>query len=265
MAQAPRYRFALMSLMWGYELAADAVDPWLDAAAAAGYQGIATFEQVLERFEDLPRRWRERGLELASVDAQVTDDMGRVDRLCARLAELGCRHLVLIGGLATRDADPGLIADLLNRSGAIARRHGVAACYHNHTGNTGETLEGFEDLMARTDPDLVAAFLDVGHATKDFHGHDHGRRAALFLERNRDRLGFIEFKDWSDEHRLCTEVGSGLCDYRAVFRLLDEIGYRGWITVEQNGPMGDKPPADSARDSLAFIRRSLQGAEVGHA
>ena len=104
--------------------------------------------------------------------------------------------------------------------------YGVPACYHNHTGNTGETLEETEQLLALTDPAKFFGFLDTGHATKDFVGHSAEKRAAMSPERNWDRIDFLEFKDWSEEHDLCTEVGAGVCDYEAVFRILKEKAIR---------------------------------------
>ena len=62
----------------------------------------------------------------------------------------------------------------------------------------------------------------------------------LFLNEHWPRIEFLEFKDWSDEYDLCTEVGAGRCNWDAVFALIKEKNYQGWIAVEQNGPMGGR-------------------------
>jgi len=250
-----------MSLMWGHcALATEDVPRWLDEVTEAGYAGVALFDRELGRFmqeSEFHELLKDRSLELASVDYSIDRDFDRLRGTCEFMRSLNARHLVTIGGLATRDADPVEIADILNEIGEVALEYGVHACYHNHTDNTGETLEETEHLLALTDPGKFFGFVDTGHATKDFVGHPVERRAALFLERNWDRIDFLEFKDWSKEHDLCTELGAGLCDYDAVFQILKEKGYSGWITVEQNGPMGDKTPVECAKASREFIRKGL--------
>ena len=253
-------RLACMSLMWGQLSSAERMEQWLSDVHAAGYEGVATFDRCLLALAteaDFPRRLREIGLALASVDYKIDRDFDRLRGVCEIMQRLGSQHMVLLGGPAQKGADMGEIADLLNEIGEIALTYGVRAGFHNHTGHTGETMEEVEALLARTDPAKVFGFLDVGHATKDFAGHPVERRAALFLERNWDRIDFLEFKDWSETTDLNTEVGAGRCDYAAVFRILKDRGYSGWITVEQNGPTPGKTPLQCATASREFIRRGL--------
>jgi len=223
-------KIACMSLMWGHcALATEDVPRWLDEVAEAGYAGVALFDRELGRFmqeSEFHELLKDRSLELSSVDYSIDRDFDRLRGTCEFMRSLNARHLVTIGGLATRDADPVEIADILNEIGEIALEYGVHACYHNHTDNTGETLEETEHLPALTDPGKFFGFVDTGHATKDFVGHPVERRAAL-------------------------------CDYDAVFQILKEKGYSGWITVEQNGPMGDKTPVECAKASREFIRKGL--------
>lgn len=260
MSEDRKSKLACMSLMWGPVGCAEKMRGWIDDVAAAGYDGVATFDRdlvQLTRATDFVCQITDKGLRLASVDFTIDRDFDRLRQVCEIMQKLGARHLVTIGGLAQRGADMDEVAGVLDHIGEIALTYGVRACYHNHTGTTGETMEETEALMARTDPMKVFGFLDVGHATKDFVGYPVEKRAAIFLERNWERIDFLEFKDWSEEHDLCTDVGAGLCDYGAVLRILNEKGYSGWITVEQNGPMGAKPPLECATASLEFIQKGL--------
>ena len=260
-------KLACMNLLWGQKpadlaepAAADQTRAWMTDIAQAGYDGFALFDELLLGLagtRSFARLVEETGLQLASVDYRIDRDFDRLRRLCEIMQRLGACHLVTIGGLAQRGADMEEIAELLDAIGEVALEYGVRACYHNHTDHTGETLEETEALLARTDPSKFFGFLDVGHATKDFAGHPVEKRAALFLQRNWDRIDFLEFKDWSEEWDLRTEVGAGRCDYAAVFDILKRRGYSGWITVEQNGPMGDRPRIESVRASCAFIRTGL--------
>ena len=260
-------KLACMSLLWGPKAAhlaepdgAERTRAWMSEIARAGYDGFAVFDELLLGLAGTPyfdRLVEETGLQLASVDYVIDRDFDRLRRVCEAMQRLGAPHLVTIGGIAQRGADMDQIAELLDAMGEVALQYGVRACYHNHTYHTGETLEETEALLARTDPAKFFGFLDVGHATKDFAGYPVEQRAALFLERNWDRIDFLEFKDWSEEHDLRTEVGAGRCDYAAVFAILKRNGYSGWVTVEQNGPMGDRTRIESVRASCAFIRSGL--------
>ena len=250
-----------MSVPWGLlPLANERVPDWLDSAAEAGYDGVSTFDRDLIRLIaelDLESRLRDKSLQLASVDFLITRDFDWLQEVCAAMQRLGGKYLVTIGGLDKRGADMGEIAELVNQIGEAALPYGIRTVYHNHTGQVGETLAETQDFLNRTDPDKVAGFLDLGHATKDFVGHPIAERALLFLEKNWSRIEFLEFKDWSEEYDLCTEVGAGLCDWDAVFTLLKNKRYSGWIAVEQNGPMGERTLRESVAASSDFIRRGL--------
>ena len=251
---------ACMSLMWGTGLSDSEMQAWISDVKAAGYSGVATFERDITRFideTDFEARLRDTGLSLASVNLVIDRDFDKVKRVCETMKKLGASHLVTIGGVAGLGADMDEIAAILNQIGEIALTYDVHACFHNHSGTTGETLEETELLTGKTDPNKFFGFVDVGHATQDFSSHPVAQRASIFLERNWERIDFIEFKDWSEEYQLNTEVGAGACDYESVFQILKDKQYTGWITVEQNGPMGDKTPLECAKASRDYIRNEL--------
>lgn len=252
---------ASMSVMWGLlPLPDEHIADWLDSATAAGYEGVSTFDRDLLRLLaefDLESRLRDAPLQLVSIDYIITRDFDLLAEVCTAMQRLGAKYLVTIGGLSKRGGDIGEVADVLNQIGAAALPYGIRTCYHNHTNQVGETLEETEELLLRTDADKICGFLDLGHATKDFVGHPIEERAMLFLEKHWARIEFLEFKDWSEDHDLCTEVGAGRCNWNAVFKLLKQRAYTGWIAVEQNGPMGARTRAESAEASCRFIREGL--------
>jgi len=52
------------------------------------------------------------------------------------------------------------------------------------------------------------------------------------------------------------ELGKGGVDFPAIKARLDEIGWRGWLTVElDSSPY--RPPKESARLSREYIEKSL--------
>jgi len=235
---------------------------WIEDVANAGYAGLATFESELIRFTDetdFISRIKDKGLALASVDWIIGEDMDSLRRLCDRMRQLECKNLVCLAGLSIRDSGLTIhqLAERLNSAGEVTNEFEIRTCYHHHTNQLGETMEETEQLLHLTDPTLIDGFVDTGHATKDFKDHPVEQRARIFIERNWDRINFIEFKDWSEDTKLCTEVGTGLCDFKSVFNIIKEREYEGWITVEQNGTIDKKLPVESAKASFEFIRKGL--------
>ena len=258
----PDIHFAAMSLGWGNP-AGDDLPGFLREVKSAGYEGVAGFADVsweiyIDRPDTFAGLLADHGLALASLDVKVHRDLDTYRKTCAFMARLNCRHLVCLGGVGTVVDDYIALADVLNPIGEIAREHGVRAVYHN--GRTRETFADMDTVLTHTDPEKIFAMCDTGHATRDFIELPVPERAVRFLEKQWDRIDFIEFKDWHPETELNTPVGEGLCDWDAVFALLRARNYTGWITVEQNGqegPRGGRTPFECARISRDFIRNGL--------
>jgi sugar phosphate isomerase/epimerase len=254
-------RLAVMSLPWGNPHGEE-LEPWLREVRAAGYEGIAGVPEwgwldYLEDGERFRTRLEECDLELAALNVKVQPDFDLFRRVCQFAAVTGCRHLVLFGGRGRQDRDVSALAALLDRIGEVAADSGVRAVYHNHTRTTGETFTDMDRLLSATDPTKVRVMLDIGHATKDFVELPAHQRVTRFLEKYWDRLDYLEFKDWHPDTDLATCVGEGICDWEAVFSLLRERNYRGWITVEQNAASAGRTVADCVRVSREFIRSGL--------
>lgn len=174
------------------------------------------------------------------------------------MAALDCRHLICLGGVGTVAANYEELGPVLSRIGRVARKFGIRAAYHN--GRTRETIADMKTALDHADPEVVFAACDTGHATRDFIEFPYPERAVRFMEREWDRIDFIEFKDWSPSTELNTPVGEGLCDWPAVFERVVTGGYGGWIVVEQNGHPGlskGRTPFECARLSREFIRKGM--------
>jgi len=161
--------------------------------------------------------------------------------------------------------DDAAWAGMMNNIRAISElardKYGVRATIHPHAGGYIE----FEDEIARLAADIpqeVAGFcLDTGHtwyAEMD---------PVETLRKYADRLDYIHFKDIDKavfdrimgEHirffEACGQgvmcpIGNGCIDYPAIRALLDELGYEGFITVEQ-----ERDPRN-AGGSLADVKLS---------
>lgn len=255
-------QFAAMTLGWG-DAAGEQLEPFLADVKQAGYDGVTSFADVtwaryIEEPDDLARLLDRYGLAIASMDVKVHRDWDEYRKVCQFMASFDCKHLVCLGGVGTTVENYVELAEVLNPIGDIALEYGIRAVYHN--GRTRETFEEMRIVLDHVDPDKVFAMCDLGHATRDFVEFPYEERAIRFLETFWDRIDFIEFKDFNNETELNTPIGEGLCDWDRVFSFLKKKRYTGWITVEQNGNLGDskgRTALECATISRDYIRQGM--------
>ncbi|HEX9044065.1 MAG TPA: TIM barrel protein [Candidatus Limnocylindrales bacterium] len=151
----------------------------------------------------------------------------------------------------------------------IARRvraeAGIRTVLHQHIGTYIETMEETRRFIDSTDPSLVGLVVDTGHWS--FGGGD----PAAAIRELRDRVWHVHFKEFDREVADATrtncwdgptavgrgvfaELGTGSVDFPGVLRALEEIGYGGWIVVEQDVLPGMGTPGESARRNREYLR-----------
>ena len=144
--------------------------------------------------------------------------------------------------------DPAAWAGMVANIRAIAElardRHGVRAVIHPHAGGYIEFEDELDRIAADVPAELAGLCLDTGHL--DYSGMDPVATIRAYA----DRLDYIHFKDidpavYADvmgrrirffeacgEGVMCP-IGRGRIDYPGLRRLLTELGYGGYITIEQ--------------------------------
>jgi inosose dehydratase len=142
------------------------------------------------------------------------------------------------------EAWAGMVANI-HAIAALARdRYGVRAVIHPHAGGYIEFEDELDRIAADIPADLAGLCLDTGHM--DYSGMDPVATIRAYA----DRLDYVHFKDidparYADvmgrrirffdacaEGVMCP-IGRGRIDYRALRALLGEIGYGGYVTIEQ--------------------------------
>ena len=187
------------------------------------------------------------------------------------IKRLGCDHLKINTGprrpAGTTAQDLKNMAAVLDMLGhRMGDETGLKFGVHAHMWTQLENRHEIDAIMASTDPKHVGFVLDTGHIT--MAGIDPVELARTL------GLRIIEFhlKDTQPEHRggakqrrerndamkdpIFFELGKGGVDFPAIKKHLDEIGWRGWLTVELDSSPS-RPPKESARISKNYIESTL--------
>jgi inosose dehydratase len=258
----------------------------LDEVVACGYTGTELGDGFPRDGEALRCALELRGLTLPSAwcglrffAGSQEEDLRHTRELAALLRDAGASFINLadqgaperkaFAGRANQPDVPRLstsewdvLAERVCLCAQIAQDHALQATFHAHAGTWVETRDELEELLCRTPGDLVKLVWDVGHAL--YGGTDpievvraHPDRiayihlkdvdGAVLEQLRRERLGFED----GIRRRVFRELGRGVLDVPGLLSALDDIGYDGWLMVEQDSTW--LPPAESARASRAYL------------
>ncbi|HEY3063398.1 MAG TPA: sugar phosphate isomerase/epimerase [Chloroflexota bacterium] len=260
----------------------------LDEIAAAGYAATELGDGFPRDPATLRAALDERGLTLTSawcglglLETPAHEDLQHTRGLCRLVSEVGGSFVNLAHhgtparrAAAGRAAAPGVpqltagewdqLAERVCQSAEVAREHGLQALFHAHVGTWVETGEELEALLERVPAPLLKLCWDVGHAV--YGGID----PIDVVRQLPERIAYLHLKDVDgavlealrlDEEgfetgirrRVFTELGHGVLEVRGLLQALREIGYDGWLMVEQDSSW--LAPIDSARTSRAYLRQ----------
>lgn len=148
-------------------------------------------------------------------------------------------------------------SDQFNEAGAIAMKHDVMFCYHNHAFEF-EPMVGstpFDVMVERFAPESAAFEIDVFWVT--VAGHD----PVELLRRLEGRAPLLHLKDLAEgaevrynqgvPHEQFLEVGRGTVDFFAILQQAALSGVKHYF-VEQDHTPAD--PVDSLRHSYQYLR-----------
>ncbi|MBT2657358.1 myo-inosose-2 dehydratase [Bacillus sp. ISL-18] len=160
-----------------------------------------------------------------------------------------------------------LLLEGLTRLGDLAAEKGMKIVYHHHMGTGVQTEIEIDRLMEGTDPEKVSLLYDTGHLV--FSGEDH----LAVLKKYVDRIHHVHLKDIRMEivERVHSEKmsfleavkagvftvpGDGIIDFKPVFEVLSEAGYKGWFVVEAEQDPAIANPFEYAVKARKYIRET---------
>ncbi len=269
----------------------------LDQMKEAGYNGteLGPYGYLPFEVEKLRGELEGRGLELISAFVILNILQGKRDENVYRealetvqvLGAMGCHYVVLSDTLfvdADRARRAGRVrvedsfsesdwnlaaANIDDFARQVYEEYGMKSAVHPHVGGYLETEFEIDGLLQRTNPEVVGLCFDMAHIA--YGGGD----PVAVLDRWRDRTWYIHIKECDNEARdqvlarkgdyfdgvesgVFPQLGKGTIDWQGISRILNEIDYQGWGTVEQDIILGKGVDALAcAKSNRAFLREEL--------
>jgi len=155
----------------------------------------------------------------------------------------------------------------MNHLGKIAREEGMKLAFHHHMGTSVQTIEETERFLNDTNSDYVYLLYDSGHFA--FSEEDPVAALRKFVS----RVGHVHLKDlrknifeqvkkadssFLDAVRagVFTVPGDGNIDFPALFTILEEYEYEGWMVVEAEQDPAKANPFIYAKMARDYIRKN---------
>lgn len=243
--------------------------PWqrcMDEMQQAGYEGIelGPWGYLPNEYEALKAELDRRDLRLVAGtvggnyvdDASIDGMIQTIDQLAPLLLRFPtARYVVLLVDMYTdlmtgKDVMPRELTEAqwqqlyanVQRVCDHVRKYGLVPALHPHVDCYIQTEEQIERVLAHTD---ATPCLDTGH-----HVYGGGEPIS-FYKKHHDRIPYLHVKEcdmgikaqmdqngWSfaravSEGIMC-EPGKGSIDFKELFDYMKEIGYDGWVVVEQD-------------------------------
>ncbi|MCG5480484.1 MAG: TIM barrel protein [Ensifer alkalisoli] len=160
----------------------------------------------------------------------------------------------------------GMVANIKAIAAVARDKYGVRAVIHPHAGGYIEFADEIERIANDVPAGLAGFCIDTGHT------YYAGMDPVETLKKYGGRLDYVHFKDidetvfrrvLGEEIRFfeaCAQgvmcpIGRGIIDYPAIRQALDEIGYHGFITVEQErDPLSVAGSLTDVKESRDYLR-----------
>lgn len=225
---------------------------------AGDFWDPARYDVIMAQTETYAKFAKDIGVDACYVAANV--DGNKIQNGRTRMQAAG--HVTEADGMT--EAEWAQFIRTITDVGTIMQSHDVKAAFHNHVGSFIETRAELDRLMQSTSPDVLWLGPDTGHmawaggdvvdmvrtyATRICTMHLKDVNAAAAARARAEQT------DYRGAERLgvWTELGQGSIDFPAIFALLTQARFAGWLIVET-----DVTQLSSARESAEQSRAYLR-------
>ena len=256
------------------EAAAKDLPGTLRAIADIGYREVELAGIPPIAAKDLRKILTDCGLTAPSMHASMADLQAGLQQRIDYAKAIGCEYLVCSfpwtadsrfreqPGKAVLSLASGINlddwkwnADQLNRIAVEAAKSGLRVGYHNHNMEF-RSYDGtiaYDELLERTDPELVTMEMDVAWVVTA------GADPVKLLKKHDDRISMLHVKDVTKEARVTvdrlqpetTEVGSGRIDWKKLFKAAKPKRITHYFVEQENF---DRSPLESVKISFDYLK-----------
>lgn len=245
----PARPFKLSVMLWTLQPRYDTQQA-IDLVAGAGYDGFELVDEDKKWSAAEVKRIRAHMAQLGIVcDAMSGIDTGfaeqgasrkLADELTTRMAQaklMGCRRIILLSGKRdpsiSRDKQHSVCIENLQRAADVAAKQGFdlllepidalenPPIYLTHVG------EAF-DIARAVNSSSVQVLYDFYHEQRGLPMGGGVEPLLAPLRGNMDLLGLVHIADVPGRHA----PGTGIINFRDIYRELHKQGYRGWMAME---------------------------------
>ncbi|MBM3501747.1 MAG: sugar phosphate isomerase/epimerase [Armatimonadetes bacterium] len=242
-------------------------DDILNAVAAAGYAGVEFAASMIGAYYDEPAAFAEalaqRDLVLAAFayasphgftdPGHLPDELAGAER-ALRFAAQFPRPLLALGGAASPDRDDydakltracGFYSEVARRGADLGVE--VAVHPHSHHGSLLESACEYGRVLDATADSGLTFNPDSGHIVRG------GQDLLTCVQTHAARVRHVHVKDVRPDGGWAP-LGGGVCDFPALFRLLGDMGYDGWIVAEEESDLAWRDPSEAIRVNRDYLR-----------
>lgn len=143
----------------------------------------------------------------------------------------------------------------------MAKPYGIIPCLHPHYNTTVMYESEIDFILQNTDPNMVAFGPDTAHLKAG------NCDPVAVIKKYADRVKFTHLKDINESgveaagmqagvevYTNFRELGEGVVDFPGVFKVLDDVGYDGYLTVELDRSRYSNK--ESAAISMAYMKKT---------
>jgi sugar phosphate isomerase/epimerase len=221
----------------------------LTRLAEMGYKGVE-FAGNYGGMEpaELAAYLKQLGLKACGQHVGTGDMLNPASKAYAYAKAFNCPYLTTSGAGEVAKDWPGAI-ETYRKCGAATKANGCVFTYHNHAQEFAmfDGIYAEDMLFQKTDPTEVQAELDTFWIRKG------GPDPVAYIAQYPGRVPQIHLKDMHPLTCNFTEVGTGIMDLKAIFKVGNEVGAK-WVIVEQDSCPG--PELDSALIAITNLKKA---------
>jgi hydroxypyruvate isomerase len=234
------------------------------AIRRAGFKGAEILDSYSVTPEELRAALTKAGVVVANMNTPVGNRAagdvgfacvpGREAEFKASVAKalsvaeaVGAKQVNVLAGIQPKDISRQTCLDLLaenlsHAAGEMAKR-GITCSVEaiNSKDRPGYILNTTDQAVAVVQ---AAGNKNLGIEADIYHMGMMGEDVGAALRRHAPHLAHVQFADVPGRH----EPGTGGLDFRAIFAVLEEIGYEGWVSAEYE-------PSRMTEETLAWFER----------